>query len=128
VNDKPGGKPARQRTGQQGETLAAEFLRNQGYAIITINWNCPGGELDIVAQSGELWVFVEVRTRHAVSSEHAFASILPAKRDRMMKAIYAYLEAHNLSDTIPWRVDVIAVTLRQHQQPLIEQVEDAFDW
>jgi putative endonuclease len=116
-----------QQTGQQGETLAAAYLQQQGYDIITRNWHCPVGELDIIARQAKALVFVEVRTRRAVTSETAFASISIAKRQRLMAAIYAYLQAHDLENA-DWRVDVVAVALQRHKPPLIEHLEDALDW
>lgn len=116
-----------QQTGQQGETLAATYLQQQGYEIISRNWHCPQGELDIVARQGNVWVFIEVRTRRAITSESAFASISIGKRQRLVAAIYAYLQAHDL-EVADWRVDVVAVALQRQKPPLIEHLEDALDW
>jgi putative endonuclease len=119
-------KTSRQRTGQQGETLAAEYLKQKGYAIVTTNWRCREGELDIIARQGASLVFIEVRTRRAENNEAAFASILPNKQKRLIAAIHCYLNQHDL-ETSDWRLDVIGVALRQ-SSPLIEHVEDALDW
>ncbi|MNL65630.1 hypothetical protein D3C87_1899830 [compost metagenome] len=35
----------------------------QGYNIIDSNWRCRSGELDIIAEYGEVLIFVEVRSR-----------------------------------------------------------------
>lgn len=117
-----------QETGQQGERIAQHHLEQYGYTIITTNWRCQFGEVDIVAANGETLVFVEVRTRRSTSSEDALASITPKKRDRMVKAAYAYLTAHDLPQDTLWRIDVIAVALRSRQQPVIDHVEDALGW
>ena len=53
----------RKALGGQGEDLAAAYLGQQGYDIITRNWRVRAGELDIVARDGDWLVFVEVRTR-----------------------------------------------------------------
>lgn len=116
-----------QQTGQQGETLATTYLQQHGYEIIQRNWHCPQGELDIVARQGATLVFVEVRTRRASTSENAFASISMTKRQRLVAAIYAYLQANELDDA-DWRVDVIAIALQKQKPPLIEHLEDALDW
>lgn len=119
---------AKKDTGNQGETLAAEFLKQRGYHIVERNWRTTSGEIDIVTQQDETWVFVEVRTRHAQTTDDAFASITPAKRQKLIAAAYAYLEAHTLDDDTLWRIDVIAVSLWHGQQPQIEHVEDALGW
>ena len=114
-------------TGQQGETLAAAHLQQRGYDIVGVNWRCTRGEIDIIAKSGEMLVFVEVRTRHADSSAAAFESINVRKQNRMQNAVHLYLAEHNLEDAA-WRIDVIAVALPRNGKPMIEQVEDALDW
>jgi len=120
-------KKTSQTTGQLGETIAATYLVQQGYEILRTNWHCPRGEIDIVAQSGDLLVFVEVKTRRRHSSETAFAAVTPRKRERLIAAAYAYLQTHQCED-MNWRIDVIAVTLHAAKQPEIEHAEDALDW
>lgn len=121
------GSTAHLDTGAHGEHLAADYLQRAGYVIVAANWRCVQGELDLVARQGERLVFVEVRTRRAATTEAAFASITPAKRERFMAAVYAYLAAHAAPET-DWRVDVIAVALRGAGPPLLEHLEDALDW
>jgi putative endonuclease len=53
----------RQRLGDAGERAAEELLAAQGYRIVARKHRCRRGEVDLVAEHGELLVFVEVRTR-----------------------------------------------------------------
>lgn len=124
--DIPVKKPS-QSTGQLGETIAAAYLVEQGYEILVTNWHCPQGEIDIVAQSRDWLVFVEVKTRRGQASDAAFAAVTPRKRERLIATAYAYLQAHHREDT-NWRIDVIAVTLQSGSQPGIDHAEDALDW
>ena len=118
---------ANQEFGSRGEQLALHYLRDQGYTILTMNWICRYGEIDIVAQQGNVIVFVEVRTRHAINTESAFESINPGKQRRMAAAAQAYLTAHQLEDSL-WRVDIIAVAIPRMGEPVIEHVEDGLAW
>jgi len=118
---------SRQATGRQGEQAAAAYLQRQGYVIVQTNWRCSAGEIDIVAQQGDEWVFVEVRSRRRASTEAAFESISARKRERMICAVYAYLAAFDVPADAGWRVDVIAVAL-QPAGATIEHVENALDW
>lgn len=111
--------------GKRGETLAADYLTQRGYHIHTMNWHCRAGEIDIVARLDTIWVFVEVKTRRQHST--ALAAITPQKRERLISAVYAYLEANDL-DEAHWRIDAIGITIKQDQAPQIEHVEDALDW
>lgn len=49
--------------GKQGEDLAYEFLKKQGYKIIERNFRIRGGEIDIIAIDEKTLVYVEVKTR-----------------------------------------------------------------
>ena len=120
-------KKAKQQFGQKSEALAVEVLKSEGYAIITTNWHCALGELDIVAQKDGVLVFVEVRSRHSHTTETALSSIDNKKRKKLYGAALTYLAEHDLGDAA-WRIDVIAIAMPRSGRPLIEHVEDAFDW
>ena len=113
--------------GQHGEQLAANYLTNQGYRIVTTNWHCKYGEIDIVAQKDNLLVFVEVRTRSADTTEGAFESITPRKQRRMTASAQTYLATQQL-ETSDWRVDVIGIAIPRSGAPIIEHAEDALGW
>src|SRR2546429_5774086 len=57
------GVSTRMKFGALGEEAAADLLRSGGYRIVARNHRCPRGEIDLIAEKGELLVFVEVRTR-----------------------------------------------------------------
>ena len=113
--------------GQLGEQLAVEYLKRQDFTILTTNWRCKNGEIDIVAQKADTLVFIEVRTRHADSTEGAFESITPRKRNRMIAAAQAYVAAHE-SDNVDWRVDMIGIAIPRIGAPIIEYAEDVLGW
>jgi len=48
--------------GRQGEELAAKYLKNKKYHILAQNYRKRWGEIDIVAKTGAVIVFVEVKT------------------------------------------------------------------
>lgn len=116
-----------QKTGDKGEFIARDYLIQKGYTIIDTNWSTRFGEIDIVAKQGEIYIFVEVRSRHSHNTESALASITPSKQNKMIKAIYQYLHTKELED-VDWRIDAIGVALRRNHPPVIDHVEDAFDW
>jgi putative endonuclease len=117
----------KQQFGQKSEQLAITYLKRQGYAIVETNWQCPFGEIDIVARKDDTLVFVEVRARHSHNTEAAFASINNRKRARLQATAQSYLHSHNL-DTMLWRIDVIAIAMPRYGDPIIEQAENALDW
>jgi putative endonuclease len=119
--------PATSQLGRAGEQLAADELRRRGYGIITMNWRCRYGEVDIIARQGGVLVFVEVRTRRASSVTPAFESINPAKRHKMTSAALEFIRQANAEDCA-WRVDVIAIGIPAQGEPRIEHIEDALGW
>ena len=49
--------------GAFGEQRAALFLRENGYRILSANFRCEGGEIDVIAEKDGIICFVEVKTR-----------------------------------------------------------------
>lgn len=69
--------------GYESESGAAEFLKRQGYTIITRNYTIRGGEIDLIAFDGECLVFCEVRLRRDGTG---FATLGPKKVQAMKRA------------------------------------------
>lgn len=113
--------------GRYGEELARRYLQNIGYEIVTNNWRCPFGEIDIIAQKDNILVFVEVRSRHAETTEASFESINTRKRKKLAALANKYIDDHELDDVI-WRIDVIGVAVPRTGKAIIEHVEDALGW
>ena len=105
-------KTARQRVGDWGEALAAKYLREQGYVILTQNWRHGHGELDIVAQRAEILTIVEVRTRRNDKFGRGEESITLSKRLNLIKTSQAYVQMLVPLDTeLQWQIDVIVIQL-----------------
>ena len=105
-------KTARQRVGDWGEALAAKYLREQGYIILTQNWRHGHGELDIVAQRAEILTIVEVRTRRNDKFGRGEESITLSKRLNLIKTSQAYVQMLVPLDTeLQWQIDVIVIQL-----------------
>lgn len=54
---------AAEARGRHGETLACDWLRDQGFEIVAQRVKTPRGEVDIIARQPGLVVFVEVKWR-----------------------------------------------------------------
>ena len=103
----------RRALGRAGERRAWRFLRRRGLRLITRNWRCDLGEVDIIARSGETVIFVEVRT---AGSGQPFAgapkyTVGPEKRRRLTRLARAWL-ARSTWKPSSVRFDVVA--LRRH--------------
>ena len=99
----------RQGLGRRGEQLAARQLEAKGFQIVTRNWRCESGELDLVARDGECLVMVEVRTRRGQSMGSPEESITAAKQARLALLGQAYVQENDWSGA--WRIDVVAIQM-----------------
>ncbi|MBG6212336.1 MAG: YraN family protein [Cryobacterium sp.] len=111
--------------GKLGEEQAARFLENAGYTILTRNWRCAEGEIDLVVQKGAAVVFVEVKTRSGLSFGHPFEAITMKKLARMRRLAAAWcVHADRWPRQI--RLDVIAVIAPAGREPVIEHLQGVF--
>ena len=94
--------------GQDAESRAAAFLQARGLKLLTRNWRCRFGEIDLVMQDGATLVFVEVRLRSRSDFGGAAASVTPAKQKKLLAAARQYLAT--LPTLPPCRFDVLALS------------------
>lgn len=114
----------RVKLGRRGEELAAAELVRCGYEIVTRNWHCQAGEVDVVARRGHVWHFFEVRTRRGREFGTPEESITPAKQQRMIDVALTYLGEHDLGD-VDWRVGLVAVEMNRAGRLLRVEVYDS---
>ncbi len=81
----------RQVLGQTGEDAAVAFLAARGMVVVTRNWRCRYGEVDIIARDGDALVFCEVKTRSGTGFGGPLAAITPAKQARLRRLVALYL-------------------------------------
>lgn len=112
---------SKQQVGKLGEDVAVDYLLGQGYRIITTNWRCQWGEIDIIAHDGREWVFIEVKTRRGIPDDNPFENITPAKMHRLIKVAYMYAHSRQIH---LWRIDAIAVILGKSAH--IEHIQNVF--
>ena len=101
---------ARQKTGNFGEKLACEYLKNRGYKILDQNYRTRGGEIDIVAKDEETLVFVEVKTRTSRAFGFPEEAIDERKQRKLALTAEHYLAFHRLYNQ-NYRIDSIGIEL-----------------
>lgn len=103
---------ARVSLGRRGEELAAEELCRRDYAIVTRNWHCRLGEVDLVAQKDDAWTFFEVRTRRGRAYGTPEESVTEDKLERMVEVAQMYLAEHDVNaHEVDWQVGFVAVEM-----------------
>ena len=93
--------------GAVGEVAAARFLREKGYRILSSNYRCRQGEVDIIAAIGQYIVFVEVKTRGQNAMYSPREAVTLAKQRRLIQTALIYLSKYP-TDLQP-RFDVVEV-------------------
>jgi len=113
--------------GRYGEAAAAEYLRQKGYKLLSLNYRTRLGELDVVASKGKYVVFAEVKTRRDDGFAQAREFVTRAKQQRLIAAAESWLQANECR--LQPRFDVIEVYAplgTETKKPLIRHWENAF--
>ncbi|MBS2032356.1 MAG: YraN family protein [Deltaproteobacteria bacterium] len=111
----------RKARGRAGESSAAEFLEAQGYRIVARNHHSRAGEVDLIAERGELLCFVEVRARAGSAIAAPEATVTRGKQRKVVLAALDYVQRHELTERAI-RFDVVAILGDD-----ILHIENAFD-
>lgn len=96
-----------ERQGRRGETLAAWYLRLQGWRIVGQRVRTPRGEIDIVARRGRTVCFVEVKWRRR--AEDLDLAIDPWRLRRVAAAVEA-VAARFAKPGEDIRIDVLLIS------------------
>ena len=112
--------------GRRGERAAARFLkRHRGHRIITANYRCPAGEIDLITLDKDTVVFVEVKTRTSVGPVAPFEAFGAHQQRRIENAArYFLMRAKNPHPAA--RFDVVSIVWPPRGAPAIEHFQDAF--
>jgi putative endonuclease len=110
-------------TGAAAESLACAHLQRAGLKLVTRNYRCPPGEIDLIMDERGTLVFVEVRYRRSSRHGSPAESVDARKRARITAAAQHYLlgRAHDGE----CRFDVVAVS--GATPPQLEWLRNAFD-
>lgn len=111
--------------GDWGERIAAAYLKEQGYILITHNYRCPYGEIDLIAKEGSVWCFIEVKTRTGQSFGRGYDSVTRMKQRHIIKVAQYYLNRAGL-DEAPARFDIVSIDFVAEKQYQIELIRNAF--
>ena len=120
------------RVGWVTESLAALFLLLRGLRIISRNYFCSYGELDLIALHRErprratALVFIEVRYRSSETFGIAAASIDGHKQLRLIKTADHFIHTHQQYSRHPVRFDAVLMTWSK-LLPQITWIKDTFE-
>ena len=110
--------------GRTGERAAEACLVRAGYVILTRNYRCLFGEIDLIALDRRTIAFVEVKARRDGEAMSPLDSVTPRQKRRIGRAAVQYLTRHRLLDRAV-RFDIVGVWL-DGAAPRCELVRNAF--
>lgn len=110
--------------GTKGELLAANFLINKGYTVLETNWRTGKKEVDIIAESGDCIVFVEVKTRSNFDFGFPEEAVTDSKKKLLKLAAEEYFDQKKPQKNL--RFDIISILQKGQSTKEITHIEDAF--
>lgn len=96
------------QTGNRAEALACQLLLQHGLRLVSRNWFCPAGEIDLIMTDADDIVFVEVRSRKSSLFGSAAESIDAPKRRRLIRSAGFFLQRHTRFVRKNCRFDIVA--------------------
>ena len=96
--------------GTKWERIVADYLRDEGYVILEMNYRTRYSEIDVIAQDREELVFIEVKYRSDARKGHPLEAINSNKIKRIKNAALFYLRDHGyIIDHTMIRFDAIGI-------------------
>ena len=116
---------AKDELGRRGEDLAVAYLEQPGLVVLSRNWRCRDGEIDLVARDGDALVFCEVKTRRGTGYGHPVEAVTPTKQRRLRTLAQRWLVAHE-EHARDLRFDVVGVLVRGEGPAVVTHLPGAF--
>ncbi len=114
--------------GIYGEKTAIKFLESKGYKILTKNYRCKIGEIDIIAADGDTLSFVEVKTRSSDKYGLPGEAVNYNKQIKIVKTALHYITKNRLTKWMS-RFDIVEILVNEDNSiNSIELLKDAFQY
>lgn len=107
--------------GIAGEVLAARFLRDKGYRVISSNYRSRFGEIDIIAIDGPYIVFVEVKARSENALIMPREAVTRDKQRKILRTAALYMRAY--PSNLQPRFDVVEVWIADRDPMIALQID-----
>lgn len=111
--------------GDYGEIIASRYLRKHGYFIVSANYSCRLGEIDLIAEDKKYICFVEVKTRSENMKYAPADAVDISKRKRIIATSNLFLKEHKINRQP--RFDIIEVYFENDEPLKLNHIEGAFD-
>lgn len=109
--------------GKEGERLAVDFLKKEGYLIRHVNYRYLKAEIDIIAQKENTLAIVEVRSRTSDFLQNIAETVTQKKINLLVMAANHYVIENDLDVEV--RFDIITI-LKNTSKFELEHLKSAF--
>lgn len=120
--ERSGGRAA---LGRAGEDAALGVYRRAGFRLLSRNWRCRAGELDLVLARGGVVVFCEVKTRSGSSLGGGYEAVTWRKQRKLRQLAELFLAERGVAPPA-LRFDVASVLVPPRGPPVVHLFQDAF--
>ena len=93
--------------GDRGEQIAGQYMKSKGFRVARYNFRCRFGEIDLVLESKEYIVFLEVKLRKNASFASAAEFVNASKQRKLRLTANYYLQRVN--SALNPRFDVLEI-------------------
>lgn len=101
----------KQTVGSLGEDLVAKHYVKNGFFIAAQNFHSPFGEIDVIAESEQEIVFIEVKVRRKTASYTPKEAVNYTKIQKIKKTAEHYMFKSRLYNHLQPRFDVAEIVL-----------------
>lgn len=111
--------------GNKGEDAVCRYIEKYGYSIVSRNFNCPKGEIDIIAENNDTIAFIEVKARKEDCVVSGAEAVNYSKKLKIIKTAAWYSYKNPLGKQP--RFDIAEVILKNDIPSSIRYYKGAFD-
>ena len=112
--------------GKAGEQMAAEWLEQHGFQLISRNWKFARYEVDIIASRNGVLHFVEVKSRHGDLFGKPEDWVSRKKGHCLLSAGEAFMRKY--PDWMLVQYDILSIMLTQDGKQDFFFIEDVYWW
>jgi len=112
--------------GVAAENVARRYLENKGLTLVTTNFHCKLGEIDLIMKHRTTLVFVEVRYRSNETYGSGLDSINHKKQKKIVRTAQYYLQQGYGNRLPSCRFDAIDVKGDLSNTPQCDWISNAF--
>ena len=110
--------------GKEGEDMAVNWLRQNGYEILHRNWRHSHYEIDVIASKNNFRHIIEVKSRYGSKYGYPEDSVSKKKFRNLKRAADEFLY-HNPGHR--WiQYAILAITLSRSKEPEFFLLEDVY--